>query len=249
MLGDRLFGGIQDQRTQCRLLAEFVLTLQKAFEVAQAIESAESQVKELHQPGRAEIHAVKPPHPPFRKTARAESTRRSPPTSRSWTSPSTHHDDPPRTPFRTVQHQRSQQPRTPWPRCGRMHWASQCPFQFTVRHGCGKRGHIIAACKSKSTPVRHRQQDSQTQPQAQRPKVQYRHNNNSDHVFQCTGSSTPPMRVELTVNGATLTMDSKWTQAHPCPSSVRTLIARRGQQRSVHHYNPPTPVSTRTQVN
>ena len=102
MLRDRLVCGVHDQRTQRRLLAEPDLTLQKAFEVAQAIESAESQVKELQQPGRAEVHAVKPPHLPFRTTARAETTRRPSPTHRSSTSPSTLHEDTSRASFRTV---------------------------------------------------------------------------------------------------------------------------------------------------
>ena len=44
MLRDRLICGIQDQRTQRRLLAEPDLTLQKAFEAAQAIELAVSNV-------------------------------------------------------------------------------------------------------------------------------------------------------------------------------------------------------------
>ena len=57
MLRDRLVCGIQDQRTQRRLYFQRSdLTLQKAFEVAQAIESAESQVKELQQQGREEVH-------------------------------------------------------------------------------------------------------------------------------------------------------------------------------------------------
>ena len=214
MLRDRLVCGIHDQRTQRRLLAETDLTLQKAFDVAQAIESADSQVKELQQPGRAEVHAVKPPHRPFRTTARAETTHRSSPTyrssptHRSSTSSSTHHDDSSRTPFRTAQHPSAQQPRTPCPRCARMHWASQCPFRQAVCHHCGKRGHIQASCRARSTTVRHRQHDSQLHSQQQSSKVQYRHaNTNSDQVFQCTGSSTPPIRVELTVNGAALTME------------------------------------------
>ena len=82
-----------------------------------------------------------------------------------------------------------------------MHWASQCCFRQTICHGCGKHGHIVAAYKSKSGSVHHRKQDNKTPPQTQWPKVQYRHNNNPDHVFQCTGSS---MRFELTVNGAPL---------------------------------------------
>ena len=60
MLRDRLVCGIHDQRTQRRLLAETDLTLHKAFEVAQAIQSAESKVKELQQPGRAVVHAKSP---------------------------------------------------------------------------------------------------------------------------------------------------------------------------------------------
>ena len=112
------------------------------------------------------------------------------------------------TPFRTVQHPRAQQPRTPCPRCARMHWASQCPFRQAVCHHCGKRGHIQASCRARSTTVRHRQHDAQLHSQQQSSKVQYRHaNTNPDQVFQCTGSSTPPMRVELTVNGALLTME------------------------------------------
>ena len=41
MLRDMIVCGIQDQRTQRRLLAETDLTFKKAFEVAQAIESAD----------------------------------------------------------------------------------------------------------------------------------------------------------------------------------------------------------------
>ena len=50
MLRDRIVCGIQDQSTQLRLLVEPDLTLQKAFKVDQAIESAETQVKELQHP-------------------------------------------------------------------------------------------------------------------------------------------------------------------------------------------------------
>ena len=45
MLWDRIVCGIQDQRTRRRLLAKPELTLKKAFEVAQAIESADTQVQ------------------------------------------------------------------------------------------------------------------------------------------------------------------------------------------------------------
>ena len=87
-----------------------------------------------------------------------------------------------------------------------MHWASQCRFKQTICYGCGKQGHITVACKTKHSNVRHHQQDGKQPPREQQPKVQYQHNNNSDHVFQYTDSSMPPMRVDLTVNGAPLCM-------------------------------------------
>ena len=46
MLHNRIVWGIQNLRTQLRLLAEADLTLKKALEVAQAIESAETPIRE-----------------------------------------------------------------------------------------------------------------------------------------------------------------------------------------------------------
>ena len=48
------------EHKQRRLLAEPDLTLKKAFEVAQAMESADTQVKEFQHPRMAEVHAVNP---------------------------------------------------------------------------------------------------------------------------------------------------------------------------------------------
>ena len=79
MLRDRLVCGIQDQRTQRRLLAESDLTLQKAFEKALAIETAESNVKELQQPPTAEVHAVNLQHQLYHTTERADMSQHSPP--------------------------------------------------------------------------------------------------------------------------------------------------------------------------
>ena len=77
MLRDRLICGIQDQRTQCRLLAESDLTLQKAFKVAQAIESAKSNLKELQQPRTAEEHTINPQQQQYRTTDRANKSQHS----------------------------------------------------------------------------------------------------------------------------------------------------------------------------
>ncbi len=51
--------GIQDERLQRRLLAEPDLTFKKAFDIAQAYESAESNAKALRTSQPAEVHATK----------------------------------------------------------------------------------------------------------------------------------------------------------------------------------------------
>ena len=66
VLRDRIVCGIQDQRTQRRLLEEPDLTLKRVFEVAQAIESTDTQVKELQYSRTAEVHAVGPQLRSFR---------------------------------------------------------------------------------------------------------------------------------------------------------------------------------------
>ena len=47
MLRDRLVCGVRDARIQKKLLAETGLTFKKAFETAQAVETAENQAREL----------------------------------------------------------------------------------------------------------------------------------------------------------------------------------------------------------
>ena len=56
MLKDRSMCGINDQRIQHRLLAEAKLTFTKAFELAQAMEAADSNAKDLEK--ASDIHAV-----------------------------------------------------------------------------------------------------------------------------------------------------------------------------------------------
>ena len=63
MLRDRLVCGIGDEKVQEQLLAKSDLTLQKAMEIAQGIETAARNVKELHAPSRSQdiqVHQVSP---------------------------------------------------------------------------------------------------------------------------------------------------------------------------------------------
>lgn len=83
MLRDRLVCGINDERMQRRLLAEPELTCRKAVQLAQAIESAEQNVRDLHKSSSRELHALLPVK---RSQAPRRTARLSPP--RSQTSPS-----------------------------------------------------------------------------------------------------------------------------------------------------------------
>ena len=60
MLWDRLVCGINDQKLQCRLLAEPTLTYEKAFALAQALETADKSTKELEK--ASGVHLMQP-HP------------------------------------------------------------------------------------------------------------------------------------------------------------------------------------------
>jgi len=55
MLRDHLVCGINHQATQKRLLAEKNLTLEKALEIALAIEAADNDVKQLHKPATTAV--------------------------------------------------------------------------------------------------------------------------------------------------------------------------------------------------
>ena len=68
MLRDRLVCGIRDARIQRRLLAEPDLTFKKAFDLAQASETAEKNSKQLHQqPSPQAVHALSRPRNPTRQ--------------------------------------------------------------------------------------------------------------------------------------------------------------------------------------
>ena len=58
MLCDRLVGGIQDPRIQWRLLAESKLEFKQAFEIAQAMESADHDAKTLVTNPSTPVYAV-----------------------------------------------------------------------------------------------------------------------------------------------------------------------------------------------
>ena len=79
-------------------------------------------------------------------------------------------------------------------------------------------------------------QENKTAPKSQQSnKVHYQHNN-SNHVYQCTGSSMSSMRVELSGNGATLSIEVD-TRASLSLISENTYRSTWWAKKS-HYYNP-----------
>ena len=116
MLRDRLVCGINDQRLQRRLLAEPTLTFEKAWELAQASETAERNAKQLEKAAPATaVHALPSGYPGG--GARQQMTIRRP-----------------------------MQPRCKCYRCGGNHFPGKCQFKDSECHYCGKKGHIAKVC-------------------------------------------------------------------------------------------------------
>ena len=113
----------------------------------------------------------------------------------------------------------SQSPRTkerrPCYRCGRSaHDPAECKFKDAECHHCGKRGHIAPACRSKNQPTRR------TQPKPTRNKKHRNTNRVQDddptadtgesrdyHLHKMGTQSSPPVEVDVVVNGTSLTME------------------------------------------
>ena len=127
MLRDRLVCGITRGRTQRRLLAESDLTLQMPQNLAQAIESADNNAKDLQ--GQRQ--------PPMTAVRNAVTSKRGPPRGTR-----THADT-----GRSME--------TPCYRCGGRHAPRDCRFKDAVCHSCKKRGHLARVCRSKRTDTRH----------------------------------------------------------------------------------------------
>ena len=126
MLRDRLVCGIGDGKIQRRLLAESELTFKKAFELAQAMETADRDAQDLGKP-REEVHAI----------GGTAGGRKDVAPQTANTAPCYH--------------------------CGSRH-RGECRFKNAVCHGCGKRGHIRRACRSRGKPQQSQQSGKRSQP-------------------------------------------------------------------------------------
>ena len=134
MLRDQLICGINDDRMQHRLLAESGLTFKKTYKLAQAMETADHDARELQGPPPNAVNKLN-------KVVRA-ATRRSPPMG-----------------ARTADHRN---PQNSCYRCGQNHLASECQFRRSECRFCKKIGHIEKVCRSKLKQNRARGNANQT---------------------------------------------------------------------------------------
>ncbi len=157
ILRDRLVCGIEDERLQRRLLAESTLTFQKAFQTAQASQSAEANANAL---STAQVHVAWIPD-------RCE---------------------PRRDEGRDV---------TPCYRCGNRHAATSCRFRDATCNHCGRKGHIMRACRSRNRPAVAEQQPSRTaKPFKGGPQ---RANRVSEETSEVSDPGDPPLSAEYTM--------------------------------------------------
>ena len=132
MLRDRLVYGINDGRVQHLLLAESKLTFEKALEIAQAMELADRDAKDLQASSNSphdQVHKIL--HRPQQKSK----------------------------PSRNI---KGQDTRSNCCRCGGKHPPTICKFKSEKCHACGKLGHIAKLCRAKmssSKPYSSKRQD------------------------------------------------------------------------------------------
>ena len=132
MLRDRLVCRINDSRIQHRLLAESKLTFKKALEIAQAMELADRDAKDLQASSSASHEQV---HKVLHRT---------------------HQDS------KSPRNANGKDSRSNCYRCGGKHSATVCKFKAEKCHACGKLGHIAKLCRarmSSSKPHSSKRQD------------------------------------------------------------------------------------------
>ena len=182
MLRDRLICGINNDRMQRHLLAESKLSFEKAYELSQAMETADHDARELQGPPTAALNKL--------HKATSAVARNFPTTS-----------------TRLVNHKNS---RSNCYRCGGKHFANECKFHQSECRFCKKVGHIKRACRSKLKQDRARGnadqthklslsgEDSDNGRESETPDEYSMYHVRSNHT---------PIMVTLKLNGAPISME------------------------------------------
>ena len=92
-------------------------------------------------------------------------------------------------------------------RCGRKnHDAGSCRFKTATCHKCGKVGHLASVCRSRPAGRRPTDHDRKTQWVAT-TDTDHPAGQQEEHLFTVKDRSSPPYKVELSVNGQPLSME------------------------------------------
>ena len=212
LLRDRLVCGVNHEGITNRLLAEKKLTYDKAMELAQAIESAERDTKQL-------------------KAAQATST---PPVHYSSTKRPDHKQKKGKEQSKSTKPQGS--PIVCY-RCGGAHLATACRFISTVCHACKKRGHLARVCRSR--PNLGRQAISKNAHHLVETEEELEFASDDEdayHMFAVRSKSCKPIIRTITINGVPTPMELDTSAAY----SVITQITyqRIAQQKGVSDLEP-----------
>ena len=184
MLRDRLICGINNDRMQRRLLAESKLSFEKAYELAQAMETADHDAKELQGPPTAAVNKL------TRGTGKHFSTG-----TRQTTSPMTHKNL-----------------LNNCYRCGGKHSANDCRFRQSECRFCKKVGHIERACRSKLKQSQRGKGNPASQTHnlslsSDDPANGSKPERPDEYSMYHVRSSHSPIMIELKLNGTPISME------------------------------------------
>ena len=183
MLRDRLVCGINKPRLQRRLLSEAALTFKSAFELAQAYESAERDVNDLHlAPQPSAVHSVRKEHQERRDHYTAAPGRKPYVRANSATDSACNS-------------------------CGGTHARAECQFRRAVCRNCGKSGHIARVCRSKSSFKKQPPQRPPAPAQANQVCEDEQEEVETYSLFTLTTNRTKPVVVTPIVDGKDLPME------------------------------------------
>ena len=179
MIRDRVVCGIMNSKIQQKLLAEKPETLKRAVEIAQGVETALKNAKELAQKEGSSAMST------------TESVNRVTPPTRGKDTDSS----------RKFSGRRYC--------CGRAgHKRQQCRHKEAVCHGCGKTGHLLRACRNKSPGQRRNQQPPRKRSVHHVEGSSEDDADDNFTLYSINSASKPrPYIVDIEINGKALPME------------------------------------------